>query len=215
MERADFDADMLAADQELSVLLEKHINLPMKKSIEQVSGSLSLTLKGDFDAQVLSLRSELKKLGSTFEYLGDDLSSIRNVSNRIETMAQQAEVAHGERSAKVTAAVLGSEGGVKDALAGVEERLGKLSAGQLQHFNALLKVQAAEVHKQRSEHQDTQQRILEKLDELTALSATQASREIQSHQASKGRFVWLLTGLAVNCAVLLTLLAKSFLAAGI
>jgi ferric-dicitrate binding protein FerR (iron transport regulator) len=93
--------------------------------------------------------------------------------------------------------------------------LGRLSAGQLQHFNALLKVQAAEVQKQRSEHQDTQQRILEKLDELTALSTAQASREIQSHQASKGRFVWLLTGLAVNCAVLLTLLAKSFLAAGI
>jgi hypothetical protein len=75
MNRSDLEAEIAAADQELSALLEKHINEPMKRSIEQVSGGLSLTLKGDVESSVLSLRTELKRLNSALEDLDEDLGA--------------------------------------------------------------------------------------------------------------------------------------------
>ncbi|WP_312257550.1 hypothetical protein [Stutzerimonas nitrititolerans] len=211
MERSDLDAEIAAANQELSALLEKHINVPMKRSIEEVSDGLSLTLKGDFESSVLSLRSELKKLNNAFEELGEDLGSVRQVSKRIETMVQQAESALDGRFDKAGAQVVESARLVNEGIVSVEERLSKLGAAQLHHLNAALKALAADIQVQHAESRDEQQRSLAKLDEIaSAVTAQQAQAKTMQH-LSKRRFMWMYTALGVNFGVLVVLLVKAFL----
>lgn len=211
MERSDLDAEIAAADQELSALLEKHINVPVKRSIEEVSGGLSLTLKGDFEASVLSLRSELKKLNSAFEELGDDLGSVHKVSKRVETLVQQAEVAQDSRSERAGAQVAESARQVIEGIAGVEERLSKLGAAQLHHLNAALKTLAADIQAQRAESRDDQKQSLAKLDEIASAVAAQQAQGQTMQQLSKRRFIWVCVALGVNLGVLAALMAKVFL----
>ena len=210
MDRSDLDAEIAAADQELSALLEKHINVPMKRSIEEVSGGLSLTLKGDFESSVLSLRSELKKLNNVFEELGEDLGSVRQVSKRVETMVQQAESAQDGRFEKAGAQVVESARLVSEGIAGVEERLSKLGAAQLHHLNLALKALAADIQVQRDESRDDQQRSLSKLDEIaSAVAAQQAQAQTMQH-LSKWRFIWVCVAFDVNLSALAGLLVKAF-----
>ncbi|VXB51578.1 hypothetical protein [Pseudomonas sp. 8O] len=211
MERSDLDAEITAANQELSALLEKHINVPMKRSIEEVSGGLSLTLKGDFESSVLSLRSELKKLNNTFEELGEDLGSVLQVSKRIETMVQQAESALDGRFGKAGAQVVESARLVSEGIAGIEERLSKLGAAQLQHLNSALKALAADIQVQRTESRDDQQKSLAKLDEIASVVATQQAQAQAIQHLSKRRFIWGAVALGVNFGVLAGLLVKAFL----
>ncbi len=211
MERSDLDAEIAAADQELSALLEKHINVPMKRSIDEVSGGLSLTLKGDFESSVLSLRSELKKLNSAFEDLGEDLGSVRQVSKRIETMVQQAESAQDGRFQKAGAQVVESVRLVTEEFVGLEERLSKLGAAQLHHLNSALKAIAADIQVQRAESRDDQQQSLAKLDEIASAVAAQRAQAQTMQHLSKRRFVWMCAALGVNLSVLVALLVKAFL----
>ncbi|MCP8349671.1 hypothetical protein OGV25_23140 [Pseudomonas sp. P1B16] len=211
MERSDLDAEIAAADQELSALLEKHINVPVKRNIEEVSGGLSLTLKGDFESSVLSLRSELKKLHSAFEDLGDDLGIVRQVSKRIETMVQQAESAQDGRFEKAGAQVVESARLVTEGIAGVEERLSKLGAAQLHHLNAALKALAADIQTQRAERRDDQQQSLAKLDEIASAVAAQQAQSQTMQQLSKRRFIWVCVALGLNLGVLVAVLVKAFL----
>lgn len=211
MERSDLDAEILAADQELSALLEKHINAPVKRSIEEVSGGLSLTLKGDFESTVLSLRSELKKLHSAFEDLGDDLGSVRQVSKRIETLVQQVESAQDGRFENAGLQVVESARLVIEGIAGVEERLSKLSAAQLHHLNAALKALAADIHSQRAERRDDQQQSLARLDEIASTIAAQQAQSQTVQQLSKRRFIWICAALGLNLGVLVAVLVKAFL----
>ncbi len=211
MERSDLDAEIAAADQELSALLEKHINAPVKRSIEEVSGGLSLTLKGDFESSVLSLRSELKKLNSAFEELGEDLDSVQKVSKRIETMVQQAEGAQDGRFEKAGVQVAESARQVVEGIAGVEERLSKLGAAQLHHLNTALKTLAADIQTQRAESRDDQQKSLAKLDEIASAIAAQQTETQATRVVSRQRFIWTCVGLAVNFGVLVALLVKAFL----
>lgn len=211
MERSDLDAEIAAADQELSALLEKHINVPVKRSIEEVSGGLSLTLKGDFEACVLSLRSELKKLNSAFEELGDDLGSVHKVSKRVETLVQQAEGAQDSRFERAGAQVAESARQISEGIAGVEERLSKLGAAQLHHLNTALKTLAADFQAQRAESRDAQQKSLVKLDEIASAIAAQQTEAQATNVVSRRRFIWTCVGHAVNFGVLVALLAKAFL----
>ncbi|KHL74967.1 hypothetical protein PpSQ1_07670 [Pseudomonas putida] len=211
MERSDLDAEIAAADQELSALLEKHINVPMKRSIEQVSGGLSLTLKGDFESSVLSLRSELKKLNSAFEDLGDDLGTVRQVSKRIETMVQQAEGAQGVRFEKAGAQIVESGRLVSEAIVGVEERLSKLGAAQLHHLNTVLKAVVADIQAQRAESRTDQQKTQAKLDEIVSAIAAQQAEAQATQVSSRRRFIWTCVGLVVNFGVIVALLVKAFL----
>lgn len=211
MERSDLDAEITAANQELSALLEKHINVPMKRSIEEVSGGLSLTLKGDFESSVLSLRSELKKLNNAFEELGEDLGSVLQVSKRIETMVQQAEPALDSRFEKAGAQVVESTRLVSEEIAGVEERLSKLSAAQLHHLNATLKALAADTQTQRAESRDDRQQSLARLDEIVSAVAAQQAQTQTVQQLSRRRFIWGLVAIGVNFVVLSGLLVKAFL----
>lgn len=213
MERADLDADIIAADQELSALLEKHINAPMKKSIEQVSGGLSLTLKGDFEANILSLRSELKKLGGAFEDLNEDLGRIRHGSSRIETLVQQAEGMQDDRHEKLAAFLAEIERRVTDGMTGVEERLGKLGNAHSHHLNSMIKGLTSDLQSQQVENHEAQNRMLEKLDKVALLTAAHIEQEENRQRVSKGRFVWLLAGLLINAGALAALLIKSFLTA--
>ncbi|MFJ4352226.1 hypothetical protein E2H86_18440 [Pseudomonas putida] len=211
MERSDLDAEILAADQELSALLEKHINAPVKRSIEEVSGGLSLTLKGDFESTVLSLRSELKKLHSAFEDLGDDLGSVRQVSKRIETLVQKVESAQDGRFENAGLQVVESARLVTEGIAGVEERLSKLGAAQLHHLNAALKALAADIHSQRAERRDDQQQSLARLDEIASTIAAQQAQSQTVQQLSKRRFIWICAALGLNLGVLVAVLVKAFL----
>jgi len=211
MERSDLDAEITAANQELSALLEKHINVPMKRSIEEVSGGLSLTLKGDFESSVLSLRSELKKLNNAFEELGEDLGSVLQVSKRIETMVQQAEPALDSRFEKAGAQVVESARLVSEEIAGVEERLSKLSAAQLHHLNATLKALAADIQTQRAESRDDRQQSLARLDEIVSAVVAQQAQTQTVQQLSRRRFIWGLVAIGVNFVVLSGLLVKAFL----
>lgn len=211
MERSDLDAKIAAADQELSALLEKHINVPVKRSIEEVSGGLSLTLKGDFESSLLTLRSELKKLHSAFEDLGDDLGSVRQVSKRIEALVQQAESALDGRFEKAGAQVVESARLVTEGIAGVEERLNKLGAAQLHHLNAALKALAADIQAQRAERRDDQQQSLAKLDEIASVVAARQAQAQTMQQLSKRRFVWICAALGLNLGVLVAVLVKAFL----
>lgn len=211
MERSDLDAEILAADQELSALLEKHINAPVKRSIEEVSGGLSLTLKGDFESTVLSLRSELKKLHSAFEDLGDDLGSVRQVSKRIETLVQKVESAQDGRFENAGLQVVESARLVIEGIAGVEERLSKLGAAQLHHLNAALKALAADIHSQRAERRDDQQQSLARLDEIASTIAAQQAQSQTVQQLSKRRFIWICAALGLNLGVLVAVLVKAFL----
>ncbi len=211
MDRSDLDVEIAAADQELSALLEKHINVPMKRSIEEVSGSLSLALKGDFECSLLSLRSELKKLNSTFEDLGDDLGTVRQVSKRIETMVQQAESAQDGRLEKASAQVVESARLITEGIVSVEERLSKFGATQLHHLNTRLKALAADIQVQCAESRDGQQRSLAKLEEIaSAVTAQQAQAQTMQH-LSKRRIMWMCAALGVNLGVLVALLVKAFL----
>jgi septal ring factor EnvC (AmiA/AmiB activator) len=211
MDRSDLDAEIAAADQELSALLEKHINAPMKRSIDQASGGLSLTLKGDFETSVLSLRSELKKLNGAFEDLGDDLGNVRQVSKRIEAMVQQAEGAQDGRFEKAGAQVVESSRQLAEALTGVEERLSKLGAAQLHHLGSALKVLSADLQAHRAQSADAQQNTLAKLDELASAVAAQQAQALIVQRQSKQRFIWVCAALAVNLGVVVTLLVKAFL----
>lgn len=211
MDRSDLDAEIAAADQELSALLEKHINAPMKRSIDQASGGLSLTLKGDFETSVLSLRSELKKLNGAFEDLGDDLGNVRQVSKRIEAMVQQAEGAQDGRFEKAGAQVVESSRQLAEALTGVEERLSKLGAAQLHHLGSALKALSADLQAHRAQSADAQQNTLAKLDELASAVAAQQAQALIVQRQSKQRFIWVCAALAVNLGVVVTLLVKAFL----
>ncbi|MEG5266485.1 hypothetical protein TRP66_19530 [Pseudomonas sp. JDS28PS106] len=211
MERSDLDAEIAAADQELSALLEKHINVPMKRSIEEVSGGLSLTLKGDFESSVLNLRSELKKLNSAFEDLGDDLGNIRQVSKRIETMVQQADSAQDGRFEKASAQITESGRQITEEIGGVEERLSKLGAAQLHHLNSALKVLATDVQAHRVESCDVQERVLAKLDEVASAVAEQKAQAQTAEQLTKRRFIWMCTVLGVNLGALVVLLVNTFI----
>ncbi|MFP5426983.1 MAG: hypothetical protein ACLGJA_14210 [Gammaproteobacteria bacterium] len=211
MDRSDLDAEIAAADQELSALLEKHINAPMKRSIDQASGGLSLTLKGDFETSVLSLRSELKKLNGAFEDLGDDLGNVRQVSKRIEAMVQQAEGAQDGRFEKAGAQVVESSRQLAEALSGVEERLSKLGAAQLHHLGSALKALSADLQAHRAQSADAQQNTLAKLDELASAVAAQQAQALIVQRQSKQRFIWVCAALAVNLGVVVTLLVKAFL----
>jgi len=211
MDRSDLDAEIAAADQELSALLEKHINAPMKRSIDQASGGLSLTLKGDFETSVLSLRSELKKLNGAFEDSGDDLGNVRQVSKRIEAMVQQAEGAQDGRFEKAGAQVVESSRQLAEALTGVEERLSKLGAAQLHHLGSALKVLSADLQAHRAQSADAQQNTLAKLDELASAVAAQQAQALIVQRQSKQRFIWVCAALAVNLGVVVTLLVKAFL----
>lgn len=211
MDRSDLDAEIAAADQELSALLEKHINAPMKRSIDQASGGLSLTLKGDFETSVLSLRSELKKLNGAFEDLGDDLGNVRQVSKRIEAMVQQAEGAQDGRFEKAGAQVVESSRQLAEALTGVEERLSKLGAAQLHHLGTALKALSADLQAHRAQSADAQQNTLAKLDELASAVAAQQAQALIVQRQSKQRFIWVCAALAVNLGVVVTLLVKAFL----
>ena len=211
MDRSDLDAEIAAADQELSALLEKHINAPMKRSIDQASGGLSLTLKGDFESSVLSLRSELKKLNSAFEDLADDLGNVRQVSKRIEAMVQQAEGAQDGRFEKAGAQVVESSRQLGEALTGVEERLSKLGAAQLHHLGSALKALSADLQAHRAQSADAQQNTLAKLDEIASAVAAQQAQALIVQRQSKQRFVWVCAALAVNLGVVVTLLVKAFL----
>lgn len=210
MERSDLDADIIAADQELSALLEKHINSPMKKNIEQASGSLSLTLKDDFEASILSLRSELKKLGSAFEETNEDLSRIRHGSSRIEAMIQQTEGIQGDRHERLSTTLTELERRITDGLTGIEERLGKRGNAHLHHLNSLLKELNSDLQSQQSENNEAQQRMLEKLDEVALLTEAHIALEENRQRVSKERFVWLLAGLLINAGALAALLVKSY-----
>lgn len=211
MDRSDLDAEIAAADQELSALLEKHINAPMKRSIDQASGGLSLTLKGDFESSVLSLRSELKKLNSAFEDLADDLGNVRQVSKRIEAMVLQAEGAQDGRFEKAGAQVVESGRQLGEALTGVEERLSKLGAAQLHHLGSALKALSADLQAHREQSADAQQNTLAKLDEIASAVAAQQAQALIVQRQSKQRFVWVCAALAVNLGVVVTLLVKAFL----
>lgn len=211
MGRFDVDAEIAAADQELSALLEKHINVPMKRSIEEVSGGLSLTLKGDLESSALSLRSELKKLNSSFEDLGDDLDNVRQVSKRIETMIQHAEGAQDGRFEKTSAQIAECCLMVTEGITGVEERLVRLSAAQLIQLNSLLKSLAAEVNVNRVEIQDRQQKTLEKLDGLSTAIAAQDLQALAMQRLSKRRYVWMCAALSLNLGLLVALLIKTIL----
>ena len=210
MERSDLDAEIAAADQELSALLEKHINVPVKRSIEEVSGGLSLTLKGDFESSVLSLRSELK-LHSAFEDLSDDLGSVRQVSKRIETLVLQAESAQDGRLEKAGAQIVESARLVTEGVAGVEERLSKLGAAQLHHLNAALKALAADIQAQRAERRDDQQQSLAKLGEIASEVAALQAQSQTMQLLSKRRFIWVYMALGVNLGTLAALMIKAFL----
>jgi len=211
MDRSDLDAEIAAADQELSALLEKHINAPMKRSIDQASGGLSLTLKGDFESSVLSLRSELKKLNSAFEDLADDLGNVRQVSKRIEAMVLQAEGAQDGRFEKAGAQVVESGRQLGEALTGVEERLNKLGAAQLHHLGSALKALSADLQAHRAQSADAQQNTLAKLDEIASAVAAQQAQALIVQRQSKQRFIWVCAALAVNLGVVVTLLVKAFL----
>jgi prefoldin subunit 5 len=211
MDRSDLDAEIAAADQELSALLEKYINAPMKRSIDQASGGLSLTLKGDFESSVLSLRSELKKLNSAFEDLADDLGNVRQVSKRIEAMVQQAEGAQDGRFEKAGAQVVESGRQLGEALTGVEERLNKLGAAQLHHLGSALKALSADLQAHRAQSADAQQNTLAKLDEIASAVAAQQAQALRVQRQSKQRFIWVCAALAVNLGVVVTLLVKAFL----
>jgi hypothetical protein len=211
MERTDLDAEMLAADQELSALLEKHINAPVKKSIEQASGSLSLMLKGDFETNVYSLRSELKKLNEAFEDLTDDLGNVRNVAKRTESLVLQAEGAQDARHEKLSTQVLDNERRLNDGLAGIEERLSKLSNAQLHHLNSAIKALAAEVQGQRAAYREEQQKVMDKLEALALQAAALEAQVSPSQRLSKRRFAWLTAGLLVNFGALVALLVKGFI----
>jgi len=211
MDRSDLDAEIAAADQELSALLEKHINAPMKRSIDQASGGLSLTLKGDFESSVLSLRSELKKLNSAFEDLADDLGNVRQVSKRIEAMVLQAEGAQDGRFEKAGAQVVESSRQLGEALTGVEERLSKLGAAQLHHLGSALKALSADLQAHREQSADAQQNTLAKLDEIASAVAAQQAQALIVQRQSKQRFIWVCAALAVNLGVVVTLLVKAFL----
>lgn len=211
MDRSDLDAEIAAADQELSALLEKHINAPMKRSIDQASGGLSLTLKGDFESSVLSLRSELKKLNSAFEDLADDLGNVRQVSKRIEAMVLQAEGAQDGRFEKAGAQVVESSRQLGEALTGVEERLSKLGAAQLHHLGSALKALSADLQAHRAQSADAQQNTLAKLDEIASAVAAQQAQALIVQRQSKQRFIWVCAALAVNLGVVVTLLVKAFL----
>ena len=54
MERSDLDAEITAANQELSALLEKHINVPMKRSIEEVSSEI-LALEEESEGLIMDI----------------------------------------------------------------------------------------------------------------------------------------------------------------
>lgn len=211
MERSDLSAEIAAADQELSALLEKHINVPMKRSIAEVSGGLSLTLKGDFESSVLSLRSELKKLNSAFEDLGDDLGSIRQVSKRIEAMVQHSDGAQDGRFEKAGAQITESGRLITEEIGGVEERLSKLGAVQLHHLNSALKVLATDIQAHRAESSDFQERVLAKLDEVASAVAEQKAQAQTAEQLTKRCFIWICTVLGVNLGALVALLVKTFM----
>ncbi|HEP9578859.1 TPA: hypothetical protein VDV90_004378, partial [Pseudomonas aeruginosa] len=188
-----------------------HINVPVKRSIEEVSGGLSLTLKGDFESSVLSLRSELKKLHSAFEDLSDDLGSVRQVSKRIETLVLQAESAQDGRLEKAGAQIVESARLVTEGVAGVEERLSKLGAAQLHHLNAALKALAADIQAQRAERRDDQQQSLAKLGEIASEVAALQAQSQTMQLLSKRRFIWVYMALGVNLGTLAALMIKAFL----
>lgn len=211
MERSDLDAEIAAADQELSALLEKHINVPMKRSINEVSGGLSLTLKEDFDSSVLSLKSELKKLNSAFEDLADDVGTVCQVSKRIEAIVQHTEGAQDGRFEKAGAQAAESARLVMEGIIGVEERLSKLGAAQLHHLNTALKAVAVDIQVQRAERRDDQQQSLARLDEIASAVVAQQAQAQTMHLLSKRRFVWMCAVLGVNLSVLVVLLVRTFL----
>lgn len=211
MDRSDLDAEIAAADQELSALLEKHINEPMKRSIEQVSGGLSLTLKGDVEASVLSLRTELKKLNGAFEEIGEDLGSVCQVSKRIEVMVQEAERAQDARFGKAGVQVADNARLITEGISGVEERLRKLSATQFHHLNAALKALSTDIQVQFAENHDCQQQSLAKLDEIVLAVAGLQEQAQMTDNLSKRRFIWMCSALAANLGVVLVLLVTELL----
>ncbi|MBL0439688.1 hypothetical protein N7366_10530 [Aeromonas caviae] len=211
MERSDLDAEMAAADQELSALLEKHINVPVRRSIEEVNGGLSLTLKGDFEASVLSLRSELKKLNSAFEELGDDLGSVHKVSKRVETMVQKAEGAQESRFERAGAQVAESARQVTEGIVSVEERLSKLGAAQLHHLNTALRTLATDIQFNNAESLDGQKKILETLEGILSSITAQDEQALEMKLLSKRWRIWMCVAFSVNLGILIVLLIKAFL----
>lgn len=211
MERSDLDAEIAVADQELSALLEKHINVPMKRSIKEVSGGLSLTLKGDFESSMLGLRSELKKLNSAFEDLGDDLGSVRQVSKRIETMVQQAEGAQDGRFEKVCVQIVESSRLVTEGIIGVEDRLSKLGAAQQHNLNTVLKALSADIQFNNAESLDGHKKVLETLKGILSSITAQDEQALEMKLLSKRWRIWMCVAFSVNLGILIVLLIKAFL----
>ncbi|MFM5811971.1 hypothetical protein ACET6J_15515 [Aeromonas veronii] len=211
MERSDLDAEIAAADQELSALLEKHINVPMKRSIEEVSGGLSLTLKGDFESSILSLRSELKKLNGALEDFGDDLGSVRQVSKRIEAMVQQADDAQEVRIEKASAKIVESCHLVTESIIGVEERLTQIGADQQHHLNTVLKSLSADIQCNRGESLSGQKKVMGTLEEILFALTEQDKQLLEMKHLSKLWRIWMCIAFSVNVGIMVVLLIKASL----
>jgi len=176
----------------------------MKRSIEQVSGGLSLTLKGDVESSVLSLRTELKRLNSALEDLDEDLGGVCQVSKRIETRLQEVESAQDRRFDEAGAQVA-------ERVAGVEERLSKLGGAQLHHISSALKAVSADIQVQSAETRDYQRQLLAKLDEIVSAVAGRQAQVQTAHDLFKRRFILMCSVLGLNFGVLLVLLVTEFL----
>lgn len=207
MERSDLNTEIAAAEQELSALLEKHINAPVKQRIEEVSGGLALTLKDDFGSSILSLRSELKKLNSAIEELGEDLSDVRQASRRIEKRVQQAESAQESRFEKAGAQSLENHHMVTERIAGAEERFSKLGAAQL----GVLSTLAADIQINRTEIRDEQKKMLDTLDSIVSAISAQDAQTVAMQRLSRQRFIGLIAAFSLSIGGLLALLIKGVL----
>lgn len=207
MDRKDLDSEIQAANQELSTLLEKHINTPVRKSIEQASSSLSLSLKHDLDTVIVGLRSQIKKTSEAVDELSDDVSKVRNAIQQTDAMVRQLGQAQETRHEELLVAFSDAE----HRQASADERLVKQGQAQLHHLSGVLKSISSDVHEQYSVSQATLAILTSQIDEVVQEIKAVQDREILSNKVTKRRFVWLFVGLVANVIVIAGGFYKSFI----
>lgn len=188
MSREALQSEIDEAEQELSALLERLINAPVKKTVKEHADSISFNLKQDFDKGITGVKSDARKNKEAFEETGERVSDIAHGVNRLEQAAGALEREVQQVHLQLTQTLSEQAVQALKAIAAMDERQGGLAKAQVQHSVNAINGLGNSIQQQHELQMNTIARVSSQLEKLASQVAQQMVSNDEAHKAAKTRF---------------------------
>lgn len=188
MSREALQSEIDEAEQELSALLERLINAPVKKTVKEHADSISFNLKQDFDKGITGIKSEARKNKEAFEETGERVSDIAHGVNRLEQATGALEREVQQRHEQLTQTVFEQAVQALQAIAAMDERQGALAKAQVQHSVAAINGLGNSIQQQHELQMKAITRVSMQLELLATHVAQQQASSEDAQKAAATRF---------------------------